>query len=356
MLFIEKQIDEITTLSNFIIKGSDCVNSQQRMLTIFLHLLSGKQITKRELMEEFNKKESTIQRDIGYIEEVLHTEVVNSSLPNTVNIKRDGRGNYQLQHSEDINKLEGLTDTDILLLLKILHSTRIFNKREFFSLSNKLLALAENKESLQFFIKNEQLYYQGIASDDMLEQLEMIANAIINHRMLEFFYTKNDVTETFQRVPNAIYFSDMYFYMLSSSHTAQDDTDLLALNKFRIHSMVDVKVISSHNKRNHKDKFEGGIFRTQTVLPFLGNPITILLDFYYDPMYVLDRFPNSKILQTNEDGSTRIEIKGNDGYGMKMWLSSQSHMVKVISPKHIRDYLVQDMKDTLRLYDIEIND
>lgn len=124
------------------------MNSQQRMLTIFLRLLSGKKITKRELMEEFNKKGSTIQRDIGYIEEVLLNKVYNSSLPSTVNVERDGRGNYQLKHIEDIHDFERLTDSDILVLLKILQSTRIFNKDEFYSLSNKLLAIAEDKEYL----------------------------------------------------------------------------------------------------------------------------------------------------------------------------------------------------------------
>ncbi|MFC6347394.1 hypothetical protein [Vagococcus carniphilus] len=34
------------------------------------------------------------------------------------------RGMYQLQHIEDINNSERLTDTDILILLKILNSTR----------------------------------------------------------------------------------------------------------------------------------------------------------------------------------------------------------------------------------------
>lgn len=332
------------------------MNSQQRMLTIFLRLMTGKKLTKRELMEEFDKKSTTIQRDIGYIEEVLLNKVYNSTLPDSVNIERDGRGNYQLKHIEDFHDFERLTDTDILVLLKILQSTRIFNKDEFFSLSNKLLAISDNKELIKQFIGNEQLYYQGVASENIIRSIEMIMSAIVNHQMLEFSYGKNGVTETFQRVPNAIYFSDLYFYMLSSSHTAQDDTELSAMNKFRIHSMVDTKVISSRNKIDYKNKFEGGIFRTQTILPFLGNPITIVLDFYYDPMYVLDRFPNSKIIQANEDGSVRIEIQGNDGYGMKMWLSGQSHMVKVISPKHLRDYLIQDMKDTLKLYGVEMKD
>ncbi|MDT2849138.1 WYL domain-containing protein [Vagococcus carniphilus] len=331
------------------------MNSQQRMLIIFLRLLSGKKITKRELMEEFDKQSSTIQRDIGYIEEVLLSEENGGVLSDNVNIERDGRGNYQLKNIGDISNLERLTDTDILILLKILHSTRLFNQEEFFSLSNKLIATADNQEVLKQFIANEQLYYEGISSNGVIEKLEMVIKAIVNHNMLEFSYAKNGVTAVFQRVPNAIYFSDLYFYMMSSSHTAQDDFDLLAMNKFKVHSMIDIKVISSHNRVDYKDKFEGGVLRNQGVLPFFGNPITIVLDFYYDPIYVLDRFPNSIIIQENDDGSIRISIQGNDGYGVKMWLLGQGHHVKVISPKHIKDYLIQNMKDTLTYYDIETN-
>ena len=331
------------------------MNSQQRLLTIFLQLLDGRKVSKKELMEEFGKKESTIQRDIAAIEEVLFDKHHDYTLPSSVNIERDGKGNYQLKHIEDLSDFERLTDIDILVLLKILYATRILNKKEMMVLSNKLLAITEEQEKIQQFIANEELYYQGISLHNLMPQIEMISNAIVNHEKLEFEYTKNGVTEVFQRVPNAIYYSDMYFFMLSASQTAQDDRELRALNKFRINNMVDIKVVSSHNKVPYTDKFEGGLLRTQTILPFLGNPITIVLDFYYDPVYVLDRFPNSKIIQTNEDGSFRIEIKANDGYGMKMWLSSQSHMVKIISPKHMRDYLIQDMKDTLKMYGVEVN-
>ena len=80
----------------------------------------------------------------------------------------------------------------------------------------------------------------------------------------------------------------------------------------------------------------------------------MVIDFYYDPVYVLDRFPRAKIQSKNEDGSYRIEMHVNDGYGTKMWLSSQTHMVKVISPKHMRDHVVSEMITTLKLYDIEI--
>ncbi|MGX7024605.1 helix-turn-helix transcriptional regulator [Vagococcus hydrophili] len=331
------------------------MNAQQRLLLIFLQLMNGKKISKQELMEEFDKKASTIQRDIVVIEEVLQTCIHNSFIPESVRIDRDGKGNYQLKHFEDISNISRLTDADIFILLKILYSTRIFNKKEISKLSNKLLTIADEKKFIQQFLANEQLYYQGISVDDLMGSLEMIIYAIVNHQMLEFSYSKNGITEIFQRVPNAIYYSDLYFFMLSSSQTAKDDAELTTANKFRINSMKEIKVISSSNKVAYSEKFEGGLLRTQTVLPFLGKPITIILDFYYDSIYVLDRFPHSKITQINEDGSFRIEIKGNDGYGMKMWLSSQSHMVKVISPRHLREYLIQDMKDTLKLYGVDVD-
>lgn len=40
--------------------------------------------------------------------------------------------------------------------------------------------------------------------------------------------------------------------------------------------------------------------------------------------------------------------------GMKMWLLSQGKMVKVISPKHMRDYVINDMKVALEAYGFEL--
>lgn len=330
------------------------MNSQERILIIFLRLLSGKEITKRELMEEFNKTESTIQRDIGYIEKILFDDRFNLILPSTVNIERDRKGNYQLKHIENYSDFSRLTDMDILVLLKILYSTTIFNVNEMSNLSEKLLAIAEDKERLKNFIRNESTFYKGIATENLMDRLEMLAEGIINNQLIEFSYTKNGVTKIFQRLPNAIYFSDLYFFLISSSHTSQDDRDFSELNKFRINNMKNIKIVSSYNKLDYKNRFEGGILRNQTALPFFGKPIVIVLDCYYEPAYVLDRFPNSKIIQKNDDESLRIQIEANDGYGVKMWLLSQRDMVKVISPKHIRDFVIQDMKNTLKLYDVKI--
>nr|WP_281272924.1 WYL domain-containing protein [Vagococcus elongatus] len=143
---------------------------------------------------------------------------------------------------------------------------------------------------------------------------------------------------------------------MSGSHTSQDDADFSSLNKFRINNMMNLKIISSHNNKiSYKDRFESGYLTNHTAtLPFFGNTLLLVIDFYWDPVYVLDRFPNSKIIKENDDGSFRIEIYANDGYGVKMWLLSQGDMVKVISPQKIKDYIIQDMIHALKYYDYDI--
>ena len=77
------------------------------------------------------------------------------------------------------------------------------------------------------------------------------------------------------------------------------------------------------------------------------------IEFYFDPVYILDRFPDSRILW-EKDGVYRIEMNVNDGYGMKMWLLSQGDMLKIISPSYMREYVANDMIGTLEFYGYEI--
>lgn len=331
------------------------MNGQQRLLLIFLQLLSGKKVNKFHMMAFFDKKESTIQRDIVKIEDILSDSVIGMTLPFSMEIKRDGKGNYQLINNGLIENKSDLSDIEILALLKILFSTRIFNKEEITVIYEKLLDLSQNKNQLKKFIGNEQFYYSGIAEEDLLGDLNIISEAISQHKSVVFEYTKNGETKVFERLPNDIYFSDLYFFMLSSSHKGQDDREFDSLNKFRINNMKNIRLQPSNDRRHYTEKFEGGMLRKQTYLPFLGNPIQMVIDFYYDPVYVLNRFPDSKIINHNKDGSVRIEMQVNDGYGVKMWLSSQGKMLKVISPKYMRDHLIQEMKETLELYDISVD-
>ncbi|MGX6978663.1 helix-turn-helix transcriptional regulator [Vagococcus elongatus] len=327
------------------------MNSQKRVLTIFIQLLSGVSLTKQDLMNDYKKQSSTIQRDIALIEEVLEEQVRSANKLDLGKLDRKDKGMYQLTQFLESNTL---SDNELLAIIKVIYASRAFNKKEIYSLTHKILLLAEDKKRVKHFISNEQLNYQGVSRIDLLAQINFISDAILDNQKIEFEYTKCGVTKTLQRVPTAIHFSDLYFFMLSASHNAQDNGDLSLLNKFRINNIVNPRVISSKNKTPYKERFESGILTNRSAhLPFLGHELTMILDFYWDPVYVLDRFPDSKIIKENEDGSFRIEVQANDGYGVKMWLLSQGDMVKVISPRHLKEYIIQDMIGTLNYYGYE---
>lgn len=329
------------------------MNSKKRILELFVALLSGKMLTKTELMQQYKKDGSTIQRDMTLIEEVIDEHQNDAITLGKLN--RETKGAYCLPgfFSENF-----LTDDELTAVLKILLSSRALSKPEMEHLCEKITNQATDQERLKKAIANEQRYYRGVPTADkhMIERLHLIFEAIRNNCMIEFTYTKLGQTLTFQRIPTAVFFSDLYFYMATSSHTAQDDSDFEQLNKFRINNLENIRILSSHNQSDYAKRFEAGIFHGQTALyPFLGSPIHMIVDYYHEPAYVLDRFPNSKIADTpNEDGSIRIDIDCNDGYGVKMWLLGQGDMIKVISPRRMKDYLLEQTQKMLAYYGYHI--
>ncbi|MFW5460777.1 hypothetical protein [Streptococcus hyovaginalis] len=90
--------------------------------------------------------------------------------------------------------------------------------------------------------------------------------------------------------------------------------------------------------------------RNQTgAFAYFGKEIKVVIDFYHEPAYVLDRFPNSRLLWT-KNGVSRIEIISNDGEGIKLWLSMQGDMLKIISPVYLKNWLVENLQKTLSYY------
>lgn len=330
------------------------MNGQKRLLMIFLQLLEGEKVSKQELMKKFGKKESTIQRDIAIIEEVLADSLTEQDSDEMFPILRDGRGNYQLRSHSKL-AFDKLTDEEILILLKILYGSRVFNRTEMDQLRHKLLSMADDGDNLKRFLMNEEFYYRGVSVPDLFDRVQLICEAIQENCLIEFSYSKNGSTETLRRLPEAIHFSDMYLYMISDNHLGKDNATLSEMNKFRINNMVDLKKLPiSARHKDYKERYEGGVLRNQTGrFSYFGHPITMTVEFYFDPVYVLDRFPDSKIIK--QEGHTyTIEMHVNDGYGTKMWLLTQGDMIKVLSPASMREYTINEMIGGLELYGYEI--
>ena len=333
------------------------MSSQERILLIFIRLLQGEKLSKYELMDEFQKNASTIQRDISIIEDTLFQLTTHlpknkfSPFKDIGTLDRLEKGLYQLS---SFNTSSYFSDIELYVIFKIVFASRGLYEEELKQTYNKLFTNFSDKKTMNNLLANERFYYDGVPKENITPSLQLILEALLNKQLLEFTYTKNGETRTFQRVPLDIYFSDLYFFMIAAKHTAKDDTDFSALNKFRINNMKNIHVLSKQQQIDYANRFEGGILRNQTALPFFGDAITLVIDFFYDPAYVLDRFPKSTIKQINTDGSHRIEIPANNGYGVKMWLLSQGSHVKVISPKYMGDYLIENMAQTLSYYGYSI--
>lgn len=312
------------------------MNDKYRILSIFTQLLLGKTLYKQQLIARYQVSGATIQRDINEIVDFVAHFPFNHH--DTIGEVIKKRGQYSLQRSFYLSELE------VIAILKVLYASRALPNEAVEHIRNKLMYWVENQQVVRQFISNEANYYQGIPENHLfLHNLELILEAIRTGQTIQFDYCKQGVEKTFVRNPKGILFADLYFFVLTSHHHAQDDSDFEQLHKFRLHNIRHLKLLG-HQKRHtpsQKDKLEVGQLLNQTAqLPFLGNEIEIVIDFYHEISYVTDRFPQHQVLQKNPDGSTRIAIKANDGYGVKMWLLSQKDMLKIIKPQSIvQDHL-----------------
>ena len=348
-------------------------NSGKRQMAMLLQLLDGQRLNKKDLESLYHVSPHTIQNDIAQIKQVLEEymtqrydllaegKVPEDMLRNRYQVQLDkssGLGEYFVR--ENITKLSSLrrllSIDERAIIIKILLESRALSKDEMVTLVQRIVQLGEASPYLEESIRNEVFLYQGVPNKQMMEILGVIYHAIEQRLEISFDYTKNFVKHHFRKIPEQVYFQDLYFYMVSEHHTSQDDRDLSQLNKFRINNMENIQV---HNKGRSLDlhnRFQAGELRNHSGMwGYFGKPITLSIEFYYDPVYVLDRFPGAKIISQHFDETlqqmvSRIDIPTNDGYGVKMWLLMQSDQLKILSPKSVRDYVIQSAQNMLAYY------
>ena len=131
------------------------MNSQERLMTIFLRLQSGKRLSKAQLTREFFVNPKTIQRDIEDIRSYL-SEKKNEIGQFEIEARNNKYKYIAVDESENI-----LTERDILAVSKILLESRAFNKREMTILLKKLQGQVsrESQVNIRGLINNEDFYY-----------------------------------------------------------------------------------------------------------------------------------------------------------------------------------------------------
>ena len=139
-----------------------------------------------------------------------------------------------------------LTDDERIAMIKVLLSSRALHREEMLPIVDKLIKQSSEPKRLEGMVKSEKFTYKGVPkSVDMLERIKLIQYATEHQIPVSFTYQKNFQTFGYNRIPLGVVFIDIYFYMISASHTSEDFLDFEHANKFRINNMSNLRIDES---------------------------------------------------------------------------------------------------------------
>ena len=326
-------------------------DNRWRLLDIFTQLLEGKPFKISELVDKKYGTEDTIRKDKDSIRDFLAEKDLDRGL--------FGQMAYQHGVGFYLDRSFTLTDDERIAMIKVLLSSRALHREEMLLIIDKLIKQSSEPKRLETMVKSEKFAYMGVPKCvDMLERIQLIQYATEHQIPVSFTYQKNFQTFEYNRIPLGVVFIDIYFYMISSSHTSEDFLDFEHANKFRINNMsnlrIDEKVSVPRLQYSQFPKL--GEFRNQTGRwAFLGKPIELEVECLFDPSYILDRFPDAKIISQDEEKKVaKMVIPTNDGYGTKMWILSQSNSMRVNKPNYMRTSIIEILNQIAGLYGYEL--
>jgi len=331
---------------------NDKKKDSARQLYIFQSLLTGHTLNKQDLAERFNVTERVIQRDVSDIKAFL----ANENLHQSIRYSRARHG-YQLMTDQ-----HELSAQEIVVLAKILLASRAFPKAELDQMITGLLHLikADDRQAVEPIIKNEAFLYVPVHHGQPLRQrLWDFSQAIRRHQTLQLSYTRRDRQQVTRTVlPEAIIFSEYYFYLASYNETYHS-TLFYRADRIQKYRVAETKIT-----RTRAQRFEDGEFRKRIQFMYPGPATTITFQFWGIVEAALDRLPTGKVthrwhadgteeplpddekqrnVQPKNGGSVTIEAEVFGERGVMMWLLSQGALVKVLSPQSLVDHLKTEL-------------
>ena len=159
------------------------MNDQERLLTIFLRLQFGTPLGKKQLAQEFEVSEKTIQRDFSLLRDILssHPDFNGDLLYSRKTNK------YSLSSKSVFNK------KDILVISKILLENRALNRPEINSLLKNLLILIprDDQKEIEQIIGSEKLNYAPLTDQqNRIEKIWNLSEVILHEQVLDIVYQK----------------------------------------------------------------------------------------------------------------------------------------------------------------------
>ena len=325
------------------------MDKTERILGLYQRFMEGQLINKSEEADRFGVDRRSIQRDIDDIRNYFESNSENDGFINRVIYDR-GAGGYRLEQTYQ----EKLTNGEILAITKILLDSRAFTKNEMTRLLEKLMDCCvprANRKLVKELVRNEAFHYiEPRHKTIFMDKLWELGQAIYASQIIEIEYQKMQGDVVARRLkPAAIMFSEYYFYLAAFVDDQKLVHQFEVANDayptiYRIDRIKKLERTPEHFYIPYKNRFEEGEFRKRIQFMYGGKLQKV--KFKYTGLSVeavLDRLPTAKIVEEGE-GYYIIQAEVF-GKGIDMWLLSQGHCVKAVSP----DDFVEEMNKEIEL-------
>lgn len=333
----------------------DSKRKNARTLDMYVRLMEGKVINKKEESLKFGVDERSIQRDIDDIRAFLLEKNDNNEMDSREIVYNRAKDGFVMVGSEG----SLMSNDEILAVSKILLESRAFTKKEMSTILDKLIlgcVPQKNMKLVSTLISNEKYHYVELRHNSSVkDKLWAFGEEIQKCNLLEIVYDKKvSRKELVKRIvqPVAIIFSEYYFYLnafiveKNENGAYEHRHDYPAI--FRIDRIQEYREIGEKFKIVYANRFEEGEFRKKVQFMFPGKLIKI--QFKYTGRNVeaiLDRLPTAEAKEIENGFLITAEVYGK---GILMWLLSQGSAVEVLRPQSLRDEMKQLLLEMLEKY------
>lgn len=297
-----------------------------RLTEIILILLNKKNITAKELADKFQVSIRTIYRDI----ETLSS----SGVPVYMN-KGKGGGIFLLEDFS-INKAI-LSENDkhsLTLALKALSSIQY---PEVNSIINKV-GFIKNKNNEEEWIDIDLSRWGSKLKKD--DKFTKVKDAILNNQLIEFTYVNSLANKSIRKVePNKLIYKGQSWYLYGYCRLKKD------FRLFKISRIKDLILKEEVFEKRSIDSIESNMMEQN-----VENIVKLKLKVKREALYRLfDDFDEESIIDNN-DGTYEVNIEFPENDWLYGYILSFGPYVEVLEPAHIRNIVLQRMKETIKIY------
>lgn len=310
--------------------GDDLDKKVERIISLYTRIVDGEVLVKADEAARYGVNERSIQRDI----EDIRAYFANDPESNRELIyDRSKKGYVLVQNSRKM-----LTNSEVLIVCKILLESRSLIKEEMYPIIDKLLLCCVpygSYKKVVNLIGNEKFHYlEPHHGKKFVDVMWDISTAVYEHRLMRIRYQKLKETDKVMRLiqPVGIMFSEYYFYLCAYISVSEEMPDVPKRpfpTIYRIDRIAEFEILDTHFYVPYADRFQEGEFRKRIQFMFGGELRTI--KFLYKGLSieaVLDRFPTAEVMYHDEKGWViKAEIYGD---GVDMWLRGQGNLIEVI--------------------------